>query len=72
MGKLHSLASPGLTSRGVQQRACWHQRTFKKVFCTCELTLQVLYPSNLQSHSSDLQGPVYGENHLKFPSLSMP
>lgn len=34
--------------------------------------MQVLYPGNLQLHSSDLKGPVYSENHIKLPSLSMP
>lgn len=36
--------------------------------------MQVLCPGNLQLHSSDLQGPVSGEDHLHFhpfPRLSL-
>lgn len=71
------LGSPlGESSRGLVQENGQHQRTlFEKVFfCTRANSMQVLCPGNLQLHSSDLQGPVSGEDHLHFhpfPCLSL-
>lgn len=78
-GKLPWSGFPGLTSRGTQQREDLYRRTvgtkglLRSVFFfylrTWADSMQVLYLGNLQSHSSDFQGPVYGEKSLKFSNI---